>query len=417
MRAIVAVCLVFSCGSAWSQTSKPTLSGYITRVASRTDFDINGVRVLCGSGTSVIGVSVAGCPAKAPVVGQAADVWGHRKKTPQAIAADNIDIKPVERDDISGYAVIDAVAGPSGFVPGAVEVRADGYRMLLTPQTEVTFEVPLRGTQDVMPNVWVEYEAKARPDGLFILKNAKFSQNFVTSRENAMRARTDYDPSAVPANADPRTVAVTVGLGVDPKRIPPWPNREEQDRIDAIGRKLVPEWESNLAASDPSRIDFRFQLTNGKRWPWVLALPSGIILVPHEMVERTQNDSQLAEILADAIACVLEKQTYRMRIADTVVAVGSVASWASFVPVVGVPAQLAGAGTGAAKAVKVAREQHQSGRVSLSLMHDAGYDVTQAPIAWWLLASKKSKPLDRVAMPDRAAYLYRVLGEMWGGQS
>ena len=39
---------------------------------------------------------------------------------------------------------------------------------------------------------------------------------------------------------------------------------------------------------------------------------SGVILVPHQVVDRMRTDSQLAEILADAIARTLEKQSHSM---------------------------------------------------------------------------------------------------------
>lgn len=419
MRALFVFCPFLLCCSAWAQSYQPVtpiLSGYITRVASASDFDVDGTHVLCGPNTSIKAPSgdvyYAGCFETPPRLGQPVDVYGHRKKKLHAVAADRIDVKRVRHDDISGYAVIDAVAGGTS-AAGELWFRADGYRMVLTPQTAATFSAPLTGIRDVMTNVWVEYEAKARGDGTFVLRSAKFSQNFISDREDAMRAKTEYDPSAVRADAKPNPAAVAIGLGVDPKRIPPWPDRDMQVRIDTIGQKLVPGWQKKLDANDPSRIDFRFQLTDGTRWPWVIALPSGIILVPHEVVEKMQSDSQLAEILADAVASVLEKQTYRMRVASAVTKGGTVASWAGIVPVVGGPITLATIGTGTSAAVVARKEEHQSGRVSLDLLIDAGYDIDEAPVAWWLLATKKPKPLDQIPMPERSAYLYRTLAEFW----
>jgi hypothetical protein len=58
----------------------------------------------------------------------------------------------------------------------------------------------------------------------------------------------------------------------------------------------------------------------------------------------------------------------------------------------------------------------QDERVGLWLMHDAGYDVKEAPRAWWLLADRKSKGLGKTPLPERAEYLYEILGESWRGQ-
>lgn len=57
--------------------------------------------------------------------------------------------------------------------------------------------------------------------------------------------------------------------------------------------------------------------------------------------------------------------------------------------------------------------EEQSGRVSLNLLHDAGYDIYEAPKAWWLLAPKKPKDISEIKLPEHAAYLYSFLGETW----
>jgi hypothetical protein len=57
----------------------------------------------------------------------------------------------------------------------------------------------------------------------------------------------------------------------------------------------------------------------------------------------------------------------------------------------------------------------QRDRVSLTLLRDAGYDIDEAPMAWWLLAvdPKNTTLLGTTEVPDRVAYLYRILGETW----
>jgi hypothetical protein len=77
------------------------------------------------------------------------------------------------------------------------------------------------------------------------------------------------------------------------------------------------------------------------------------------------------------------------------------------------PIGIASTGTGTTQFVVFRKEQHQSGRVSLGLLKNAGYDIDQAPVAWWLLASRKPRPVSEIAIPDRATYLYRTLGEVW----
>jgi hypothetical protein len=72
------------------------------------------------------------------------------------------------------------------------------------------------------------------------------------------------------------------------------------------------------------------------------------------------------------------------------------------------------AGNGASGEVQILmKEMEQRDRVSLALLHDAGYDIVQAPMAWWLLAPGKQKSLTEINLPKRAAYLYSILGETW----
>jgi len=47
------------------------------------------------------------------------------------------------------------------------------------------------------------------------------------------------------------------------------------------------------------------------------------------------------------------------------------------------------------------------------LLHDVGYDIDQAPVAWWLLDPISQQPLTDIEIPDRANYLYSILGETW----
>ncbi|HVT98764.1 MAG TPA: DUF5666 domain-containing protein [Acidobacteriaceae bacterium] len=418
MRALSALCLLLTCCSAWPQSptpQRPLLIGYITRISSGSDFDVNGVRILCGGETRIQSPARGdasfidmGCFRTPPVVGQRVEVYGHRKKQPNAVVAERIDIKRIHHDDISGWALIDAIADPDPSAPRVVRIRADGYWMTITPRTRVAFNDPLHSISDVMTNVWVRYSAKPGPDGTYAAQKAKFFQNSITENQDAKRAKTDYDPATVPANAKQNALAATIE-GPNPKQMAPWPDEAMQHRVSAIGHKLVPSWENKLADSDPTKINFRFQVTSGHGWPLPIALPSGVVLVPHESVERMQNDSQLAAILADAMACVLEKQYFRMSGANNGITAGTGTEVATilFSPAWGAAVT--------SVAAKIHRDQRQSARVSLDLMHDAGYDVDEAPKAWWLLDSRKPQPLEEIAMPDRAAYLYRVLGEVWGG--
>lgn len=389
----------------------PTLRGYVTRAASPSDFDVNGVRILCSHETltaPTFGAAyTSGCPQNTPYIGLAMDVYGTREKKLNAIDADHLVARPAPLETVSGDGIVEAVSARS---PHSLNVLADGYRILITPSTRLRFDAPLHGLADAGVNVWIKYKGRQQPDGSLRAVSARFTPDLVPPSAETERYRTNYDPSSV---TKPVNHAAEAFIGVNAQKIPVWHNPAMQARVAAIGSKLIPACQRTLPVSSPIRIGFRFQVTSGDPWlPQVLALPSGIILVPHQIVDRLQNDSQLAAILADAIAVELEAQDSRMELGvrptrkqfakDVALEAGAMAAY-------GAPEVL----FGAQALHELRKEEDQTGRVSLDLMHDAGYDITQAPIAWWLLASSEPRPIQDIPIPERAAALYRVLGVTW----
>ena len=183
-----------------------------------------------------------------------------------------------------------------------------------------------------------------------------------------------------------------------------------QARVDRIGATLVPAYQRALPNDDPTRIAFRFQLVD-QNWKDAMTLPSGIILVPHQVVERLENDSQLATVLADNMACALEKQTLRAIPTSQAMTATDIAGAAAEAVVPGAAA--VSLGTFATRSVMERHRLEQSGRVSLALLSDAGYDIAEAPRAWWLLSSKKPKEIANIPVPERAAYLYGIIAVAW----
>jgi hypothetical protein len=166
-----------------------------------------------------------------------------------------------------------------------------------------------------------------------------------------------------------------------------------------------------LPASDPTKIVFRFYLVDTP-WRYVFNFSNGIVLVPIHVVDRMQNDAQIASLLASAVATLLEKQDYRNQPAeDTLTAVHYAAMGGGFM----VPGLLPAADLGIFIADYTIGERNleQSARVSLGLLHDAQYDLAEAPIAWWLLASEKPRSVAEITIPNRAKYMYEELGVLW----
>jgi predicted Zn-dependent protease len=273
------------------------------------------------------------------------------------------------------------------------------------------FTAPMKSMADVGTNVWIAYAGKQRADGVVVAEKAAFAPNGIKDAEDKLRNKAEYDPASVDPTK-PQGVVSKLWRGIDAKRLPPYQDAAMQARVDRIGMSLVPEYQRALPDTDATKIQFRFQVIDAKRFRDALTLPNGIILVPKQVIERMENDAQLATVLADNIACALEKQEYQERPAREKM---SAAQWAGlagglFVPGLGVATSAMNAGV---EAAIERRLEEQSGRVSLGLMRDAGYDVYEAPRAWWVLAEKKGKDLAETKVPFRGAYLYGVLGSTW----
>lgn len=400
------------------------LSGYVTRAASTSDFDVNGLRILCREKAQSISKpahgateATADCPADSPYVGQIMAIHYSVVGTSiNALYATRIQKqRPQSFGEISGSAVINAAEEVKGIQPTDLLVRADGFLIRITGKTKTQWIPPVQSLAEVKAGDWIRYKGKLDAKGVLAATSVQIRPYVVESREERLLKKHEYDPSAVSANAKQNFLKDgfaggcrgSMLMGCDPKRFPPFEDAAMQAHIEKIGKSLIPLYQRDLLDSDPAKIDFRFQLIDTTLFRDVLTLPSGIILIPHQVVERLQNDSQIAAVLAYGMASAMERQEYRSDGKIKAAYASGVAS--TFVPYAGL-----GMFVGGTVASRIeTKEMEQRDRVSLALMRDAGYNMDQAPLAWWLLAPKKPQLLPQIEMPDRVTYLYRILGAIW----
>ncbi len=392
----------------------PAIAGYVTRAVSLTDFDANGFHVV-PSETTTFMVAEIGKEKRntnaAPYLGQSVTVYGRLHKQKHVAIAEEVIFHPADMTALSGLAVVDRILTSTKLASGSPEllVRADGYMILINAITKTGFKAPLVSLSDITTNVWIKYHGKPQSNGVLLADTATFISNSVLDHEAKLLEKSAYDPNTVDTDSK-QTAASKAVRGRDAKQIPPYENAALQTRIDRIGASLVPAYQRNLPDGDPTKITFRFQLIDDPKMNEGFAVPNGIILIPFQTVNHLQNDSQLATILADNIARVLEKQTFRAQSGHKKMMLAEVTS--------GLLTGYYMFGTATVIAASVAHEdkrnaEDQSGRVSLGLLHDAGYDIGQAPIAWWLLATDSAEILPSNPLPSRAANLYKSLGSTW----
>jgi hypothetical protein len=410
------ICLAVTASFA-QRTYQPDLEGYVTRVNLPSEIDVNGTHVRINDQTQFYFLTKKACThisaqESKPYLGQSVQVYGKRHDKQHAIDATQVNVRQQEPREVSGSGVVDALP-PAGadVLPESHLLRADGYIVLITKETALTFEPPLAADAAFRTNVWVRFHGKQRIDGVVVASKASFRQNSVNEDEETLRQKTEHDPAAVDPNAKQSGLSKAF-RGIDPGQIPPHIDSAMQVRVSAIGAKLVPKYQLDLPGADEAKIDFRFQVVDQDKWHDAVTWPNGIILVPYQIIERMQNDSQLAAVLADNIACAMEKQTFRLQPKAHGLAAASAATGigGAFVPGLGL---LGAFTTGITSETLLRQSREQSGRVGLFLLHDAGYDINEAPVAWWLLAARKATGTEETPIPARAAYLYKTLGESW----
>jgi hypothetical protein len=399
----------------------PNLTGIITDVASPTEFTVEKKHVVCVPKSTIS--FIKGGDTKhvktaclQPILGEEVAVYGQEDRHTKTITATEIDLDPMQgsasgaQKQVSGQAIIDDVLAPPH--AGDATFRADGYPLRFDASSKLAFSAPLNTLADVTTNVWVRYSGRQQPDGSVLVEQAAFVANQISDHQDKVLAKEDYDPSTVTEEQRQSGASKFFG-GVNPKKIPAYHDAAMQQRVETIGNRLIPAYQRALPKDDKTRLGFTFQVIDEKRWRDALVLPNGIVLVPRQVVERLPNDSQLAAVLADNMAIAMEKQSFRMEkpfagmsAANVAGAVGGI-----FIPGLGLATQVA---TGSSAAVIVRRMQEQGDRVSLGMLHDAGYDMTQAPVTWWLLSSgKPATQLTETKMPHRTRYLYSMLATVW----
>lgn len=283
---------------------------------------------------------------------------------------------------------------------------ADGYRIRVTSATEVRYPKEMKSQTDIHPGLWVLYEGKLDKDGLLVASKARFLQ----TRHAKAKGK-------VPPNVSPDPEVSESPDGMQVMRVEEINNYEEnnnytvtadqalQARINRIGMSLVPAYQKQLPANDPSKIQFHFYAIDDPKHE-VHSFSDGRILVSGLVAARFRNDDQLAAVLADGIAVSLQAKT------PAVIQFNG----AKFAEVAGAGAL--GGLTAAAIVVSVQNAEAlkaQRARVALQLMAEAGYDPWQAPEAWRLVEPfKLPKDMDKLKYPARSGQQFEILHLIYG---
>ena len=397
--------VVFAHGMTFAQVadSDATVDGPVTRFVSIRDFDVSlysvaplptaQIRLYWPDGSHVM--------AKDPVrlfLGEHVAIYQTGGE-----GANKVEVFQPAVHAVDGIATVEAV------LPGAeMEVRADGYQIRIDAKTKVKYEKPFAAASDVTPNAVLKYKGMLQKDGTVLASTATFFENEVTPDMLKARKEFEYDPSAVFADSHQSGPSRNM-RGTDARLFPLHGDAAMQARVSAIGAKLLPEYQRNLKPDDPARINFRFFVVDGPKGSEAsYALPSGIVLVPSQMVQKLGDDSQLAAVLADAIASLIEVQPLALPLSNGDITKSAVKNAAAMVAIGVIGTSI----LNASAEDRVQKDAEQRARVSLSLMRDAGFDPTVAPQAWSAFARDEAHPVGVIELPPMAKYLYGRIAEV-----
>jgi hypothetical protein len=412
--------LLFAASHLLAQNSF-VVEGYITSAHLPGSFKTGGRTVVLtrhtAFGVSGLESTSTANPARDLLrVGAYVQVAGSNENFVKPIAATTVFVRDDRERKLSGIAVITRVVSSS---PDPV-YQADGYLIHVTPSTKVDFAGDLSSLNEIVPNVWIHYTGKRNSNGMLDASHVQF----IPPKPTKFKAIQGIEVVPVqmrPANA-PNAPAVPmaspavgsmdgaslqedqqlkIGLGRW-HTIPA--GKPVQERVHRIGMALVPGYQQQMDDFDPTKIHFRFFAVDDKNLRRAECLLDGAIVVSSQAVERLANDDQVAALLADGIACNLQRQAAREVAERRIQLAANVA--AVFFP----PAGLALGGRSIASGDIEERLAEERLRIALALMKDAGYDPWQAPEAWRLLSVKKLPAnLASLEYPDAGCYQISVL--------
>lgn len=382
-----------SCRSSGAQdptiTTVELVHGYVTAVDLPTAFEVEDEHVLLQSLTALRlkdGPPVQSDKALRGELRPGAYVWVQGKIRGKERVADVILFRQEWNQQISGLGPVNAVIKAEN----QREFRADGYTIRVPASSATSFRGNVHTIDEVGAGTWLHYKGKRDSHGVIVASSADFLSTKPGKPVEIVDGIDDYKIPFFP----PDFVRHVDGR-MKPGRLKGWrtvpADQTVGDRLQRIGTKLIPEFQRSLADGDPRKVPFLFYVVDGDDMRTFICAPrGGLIFYPKYLVERMQNDDQLATALAMPIAVLLQRQGIGKEMRE----------WPAVRDQLTTAAVYAGIGylgafgldmVGALPDHKIeVRAEEQVGRIAISLVADAGYDPWQAPEAFRLLAEKRS---------------------------
>jgi hypothetical protein len=391
------------------------IRGYVTEFRSPTSFDIEDYRISRDEGF-VLDFENASPEITFSLddirVGVELEVRGQLNEATGELKAKSIRVDLEQFKPLKQTAIVSARPEGIELLDGswAGELRADGQIIRVTTTTQVLFKPTkrekklaerkqreqkqadaeeeegferLNSLDQVTVGMSMTYQGKRdRETGRILAERIEFSNNDLEDGEAKLWKSLNTSVKTAEALKPGELKIDQIG------KFKLLPNQAVQDYVAAIGRSLIPAYQSDLAVDDSRRIPFQFHVVLDDAAN-AFATPNGIVVVHSGLIELLDNEAQLAAVIGHEIAHSTHEHTWRQRqhhkkkrlaigLAGAVAAAYGLSDLADVATLVN-----AAVVNGHQRSL-----ENQSDRVGLEYMVRAGYDPREAPAVWKLMAKK-----------------------------
>ena len=403
------------------EANTPVLQGFITAIHLPYTFDMNDCHFVISEHTAIghIGDKVLSNdgPIRAELrVGayvQVMQIVGDFDEKTRTATADRVFIRNEQATVRTGKGRILRVVS-AGSEP---VYSADGYLIRIGSKASESFNLGTHTIADVGLDTILEYKGKIGADGILDAKRVTFTR---------------YGVKAEALSASQSNPIQNSNGGASQTSAPP-SDDVLQKRVARIGASLVPAYMRQSSEYEPYRFEVlglkddapaAYAPGNKKFMSGYVVADKRSISVPKPVVERLQDDNQLAAILAEGIAQTLQirptvhgaKEIAQATLGSALVGAAIVTdplTLLMFAVDVGMVADLAPAKK---KPVLIIDDPvlAQKDRMALQLMADAGYDPHAAPEAWRIIAFQNAKgDLQAQPYPLRSGYQFNIIATQY----
>jgi hypothetical protein len=370
-------------------TTVELVHGYVTAVNAPEGFDVHDEHILLQPLTAFRlkgGEPMTFDNSLRNELRPGAYVWVLGKVKNKKPMADAVVFREDWNQQISGLGPVNAL------VEAGIEreFRADGFTIRVPSSAAASFRGDVHNLNEVGAGTWLHYKGKLDAHGVLVAASADFLSTKPGKPVELVNGLDDYKipffPPDFARHGDGR---------VKPGRLKAWgtipADQVLHDRLQRIGTKLIPQFQRSLADDDPRKIPFLFYaVDDDDKRTFICAPRGGLIFYPRYLIERMQNEDQLAAALAMPIAIVLQRQGLGKEMRQWPAVRDQLSTLALYatIPYFGAfPLDMMGALPDHRIATRVGE---QVGRIAISLVADAGYDPWQAPEAFRLMAATRS---------------------------